>query len=222
MCHVLAAELCSETDLVSLLEKLLLKLDVTECASRLVTGGREAVIIMSGGQLYREKVLLGRGSSDYEGDMIWRAGCGSEALHLGHEERNESSRILNPGLGLLIEIALVGRAASLGDHQETVLVTLNCLDVDLRRKVAFGVHLIVHVERSILGIAEILLGIGLEHSERERLLILEAGPYLLALLAVDDGCTGILAERELALCGHFSIAEEGQGHVFVIGRGLRV
>ena len=105
---------------------------------------------MSGGKLHREKVLLGRGSSDHEGDMIWRAGCGSEALHLGHEERNESSRILNPGLGLLIEIALVGRAASLGDHQETVLVALNGLDVDLRREVALGVHLIVHVKRSIL------------------------------------------------------------------------
>ena len=39
---------------------------------------------------------------------------------------------------------------------------------------------------------------------------------------MDDGSTGILAERELALRGHFSIAQEGQGNVFVIGRGLRV
>ncbi len=154
--------------------------------------------------------------------MIRRACCRTEALHLGHEERNEGPRVLDTCLGLLIEIALVGRSAALGHHEETIFVSLDSLDVDLGRKIALGVDLIVHVKRSVLRVAEILFCISLEYSEREGLFILEAGPDLLAFLAVDDSGTCILAEREFALCSHFRIAEEGQGDIFVIGSRLRI
>ena len=73
------------------------------------------------------------------------------------------------------------------------------LDVNLRREVALGVHLVVHVERSVLGIAEILFSVGLVDSERNGLLILEAGPNLLALFAMNDGRSGVLTERKLSL-----------------------
>ena len=46
MCEILASELCSEADLVSLLKHLFLQLDVTESASGLVTCRRQGVIVM--------------------------------------------------------------------------------------------------------------------------------------------------------------------------------
>ncbi len=45
---------------------------------------------------------------------------------------------------------------------------------------------------------------------------------MLAFLAVDDGGAGILAEGEHAFDGGFRVAQELQGHVFVIVGGLRV
>ena len=154
--------------------------------------------------------------------MIRRAGSGAEALHLLHEERNEGTRILDTGLGLLIEVTLVGRAASLGNHKETVFVTLGGLYIYLGREVALGIDLIVHIQRGILGVAEILLGVGLEDAEGYGLLILETCPDLLSLLAVHDCGAGVLTERKLALCRNLGVAQESQGHIFVVGAGLRV
>ena len=106
--EILAAELCAEANFVSLLEELLLKFDVTEGTSCLITSGRELVIIVCAGELYGKQVLFGRGASDHKGDVIWRTSGCAESLHLGDEERNEGSRVLDTRLGLLIEIGLVG------------------------------------------------------------------------------------------------------------------
>ena len=220
--HILAAELCSESDFVGLLEQSCFELDVAEGTAGLIAAGRQTVIVMGGSQLHGEKVLLCRSAADHEGNVIRRAGCGAEALHLLHEERDEGTRILDTGLGLLIEITLVGRAAALGHHKETVFVTLGGLYIYLGREVALGIDLIVHVQRGILGVAEILLGVGLEDAEGYGLLILETCPYLLSLLAVHDCGAGILTERKLALRRNLGVAQESQGHIFVVGAGLRV
>ncbi len=45
---------------------------------------------------------------------------------------------------------------------------------------------------------------------------------MLAFLTVDNGGTGILAERQDALDGRFCIAEELEGYIFVVVRGLGV
>ena len=154
--------------------------------------------------------------------MIRRACSGTEALHLLHKERNEGAWVLDAGLGLLVEVALVCRSTALGDHEESVLHAFCGLDVDLGREVALCVDLVVHVQRGILGVAEILLCVGLEDSEGNGLLILEAGPDLLALLTVDNGCAGVLAKREFALCSDFSIAEESEGDILVVLACLRI
>ena len=55
---ILAAELCSEADLLSLHEELVLKIDIAESAACLIAGGRKAVVEMGGSELDGEKVLL--------------------------------------------------------------------------------------------------------------------------------------------------------------------
>ena len=93
--------------------------------------------------------------------MVGRAGCSTQALHLLNQEGNQCAGVLDAGLGLLIEVCLVGRSATLGNHQEAVLHTLGCLNVNLCGQVALGVHLIVHIQRSVLAVAQVLLGISL-------------------------------------------------------------
>ena len=154
--------------------------------------------------------------------MIGWACSGAEALHLLYEEGNECSLVLNGGLGHGIEVGLVGRAAALGNHHEAVLSTFGGLDVDLSGQVAAGVHLVVHVEWSVLRVAQIVLCKGVIHAERESLLVFESGPDLLPFFAVDDGGAGVLAEGQNAFAGHVGIAQELQCHVLVVLRSLGV
>ena len=71
-------------------------------------------------------------------------------------------------------------------------------------------------------VAQVVLGKGIIDTERESLLVLEARPYLLTLLAVDDGGAGVLTEGQDATGCHLGIAQELQGHIFVVLRSLGV
>ena len=104
VCECLTAKLSAEANLASLFEKLLLKLDVTECATSLVTCCWEAVIVLCRSKLNGEEVLLGRSTTDNECDVIRRTSSCAESLHLLNEERNESARVLDTCLSLLIEV----------------------------------------------------------------------------------------------------------------------
>ena len=220
--QVFSAELGAEADLGRLLEEFLFEVDVAEGTAGLITDSRQVVVVFDAGELHGEKVLLRGSTAYYKCDMVWRAGRCSQALHLLDQERKKSSFVLDRRLGHRIEISLVGTAASLGDHHEAVFVTLGSLDIDLCRKVALGVDLIVHIQRSILAVTEILLCKGIEHTAAQSLFIFEAGPYPLTLLAMDNGSTGVLAERQHTLYCSFGVAEELQGNVFIVLGGLRV
>ena len=148
--EVLAAELGTESQLVGFFEQLLLQFHIAESTSGLVAGGGQIVIVVCGSEFHREQVLLGRSTADDEGDVIGRTGGGAEGLHLRHEEGNERSGILDACLGLLIEVGLVGRTATFHHAEETVFVALGGLEVNLGGQVAAGVHLVVHVEGSVL------------------------------------------------------------------------
>ena len=161
---ILAAELCAEPDLMCLNEQLGFQVGVAEGAACLVAGSGKAVVILDAAEFYGEEVLLCGSTADDEADVVRRTGCRSEALHLLYEERNECALVLDGGLGHGVEVGLVGGTAALGNHHEAVLRTLDGLDVDLCREVALGVHLVVHIERSILRVAEVLLGEGVEHA----------------------------------------------------------
>jgi hypothetical protein len=222
VCHILATELCTKTDLIGLLEELLLELDVAESAAGLVASSRQGIVVVGRSEFDSEEVLLSAGTTNHKSDMVRRASRSTEGLHLLHEERNECARVLDAGFGLLVEVGLVGRTTTLGDAEEMVLHTLGSLKVDLSREVALGVHLVVHIKRSVLRVAEVALGIGEVYTLSESLFVAIAGPYLLALLAVDDSRTGVLAERELALARNLGIAEESECHVLVVGTSLWV
>ena len=137
-------------------------------------------------------------------------------LHLLHEEWEQGALVLDGRLCHGVEVGLVGRAATLRHHHEAVFSTFRRLDVNLCGEVALRVHLVVHVQRSVLGVAEIILREGVEHALRQRLLVLEASPDLLTLLTVDDGRTGVLTEREDTLASHLGIAQELERHIFVV------
>ena len=171
---------------------------------------------MRGSELDGEEVLLRAGAAYDDSDVIRRTGCRTQALHLLHQEGDEGAGILDAGLRLLVEVGLVGRAAALGHAKEVVLHTFGSLDVYLGRQVALGVHLIVHVQGSVLAVAQIALRVRLVHTQRQRFLIAEARPHLLALLSVYDGRTRVLAEGKQPLAGYLGIAQEGESHVFVV------
>jgi hypothetical protein len=222
VCHILATELCTKTDLVGLFEELLLELDVAESAAGLVASSRQGIVVVGRSEFDSEEVLLSAGTTNHKSDMVRRASRSTEGLHLLHEERNECARVLDAGFGLLVEVGLVGRTTTLGDAEEMVLHTLGSLKVDLSREVALGVHLVVHIKRSVLRVAEVALSIGEVYTLSESLFVAIAGPYLLALLAVNDSRTRVLAERELALARNLGIAEESEGNVLVVGTSLWV
>ena len=195
MRHIFSAELCAKTNLVGFLQQLFLEIYIAEGASCLVTRCRQAVIEMRACEFDGKQVLLGRSTTDDDSNMIRRTSCGTEGFHFLYEERNERARILNTCLRLLVEISLIGTTSALRHAQETILCAVRGFYIDLRRQVAFGVHLVVHVERCILRITQIALGVGIEHTAAEGFFVLKAGPYLLSFLAVNNRRSGILAER---------------------------
>ena len=133
-----------------LFEQLLLQFHIAEGTSCLIACGRQVVVVMGRGEFHGEEVLLCRCSSDDESDVIGRTCSRSQGLHLLHEEGHQGAWILDACLGLLIEIGLVGRTATLHHAEELILLALSGLDIYLCREVTTCVHLVVHIERSIL------------------------------------------------------------------------
>ena len=156
---VFTAELCAESDVTGLFEQAGFELYVTEGTAGFVAGGGERVVVVGGGELDGEHGLLGAGAADNDGDMVGRTSGGAEGFHLADEVGHEGVGV-EDGLGFLIEVALVGRSAALGDAEEVVFVALGGFDVDLCGEVATGVDLIVHVEGGVLRVAEVFLGVG--------------------------------------------------------------
>ena len=216
MRHIFTAELRTQTNLVRLLQQLLLELDITESTSGLVAGSRQTVIEMRRSQFDGQQVLLRRRTADDDGDMIRRTSSRTEGFHLLHEEGDECTRVLDTRFGLLVEIGLVRRTATLGHTEETVLRSFGSLEIDLRRQVTFRIHLVIHVQRRVLRIAQVTLRIGIIDASAQRFLVGEISPDLLSFLAVDDGGTGILAQRQLTFASHFGIAQEGERYVFIV------
>ncbi len=221
MSKVFAAELCAETNLMSLFEHLLLELNVAESATVFVACSGQVVVVVSRSELNGEQVLFGTGTSDDEADVVRRAGCRAEGFHLGHEEGHERGGV-EDGFGFLVEVRLVGRASAFGDAEEFVLHSLGGFEVNLCRQVAAGVHLVVHVERSVLRVAQVLLGIGLVNAFGDGLFVAESRPYLLSFFTVYDGGACVLADGQLSFGCHFGVAQEGKGHVFVVVGCFRI
>ncbi len=219
--EILAAELGADAELAGLLEQLLLQFHVAERLAMLVALRGQLVVVPRGGELDRLQAGVGTGAADDDGDVIRRAGSRAEGPELADQEFQDAFRGQHR-LRLLVEGRLVGRAPALGDEEELVGVAVHGLDVDLGRQVGAGVDLPVHVERHRLRVAQVLLGVGLVHPLRERLLVPASGPDLLALLGDDGRGARVLAYRQLEPGGDLGIAQQRHCHDPVVRRGFRV
>jgi hypothetical protein len=118
--EVLAAELRADAGLPAELEHLGLQLDVAEGAAVLVAGGGQAVEVAGAGELDRLQGELRRHAAHHQRQVVGRAGRGAQRADLvGHELQQRVG--VQEGLGLLVEVRLVGRAAALGQEEELVL-----------------------------------------------------------------------------------------------------
>ena len=122
--EVLAAELRADAGLLRELEHLLPR------ARRRGSRGRarcpsvgQRVEVARRRELRRLQRELGRRAADDDGEVVRRARRGAERAHLLVEERAAGSRV-EQRLGLLEQVALVGRAAALGHEQELVGVAV--------------------------------------------------------------------------------------------------
>ena len=106
--QILATELSTEADLVGLFQQFLLKVDVTEGTTCLITCGGQTIVILDRGELHGEQVLLGRGTTNHEGDVVRRTSGRTQRLHLLYEERNQGSLVLDGSLRHRVEVGLVG------------------------------------------------------------------------------------------------------------------
>ena len=132
--------------------------------------GRQRVEIAGRGELDRLQRQLGAGAADHDGEVIGRAGGGAEGEDLLLQERD------HPVMGedrrrRLIEEALVGGAAALGDEQELVGVLALGGDLDLGGQIVAGVLLLEHRQRRDLAVAQVLLLVGARDALGDRALV---------------------------------------------------
>ena len=213
--EIFAAELGAEAEFLAALLKLFFEFDVAESVSEFVALGGKRVVVFHRSLLDGFEVFLGRGAADDKSDVVGRTCCGAERLHFLDEERKEGVGV-EQGLGLLIEICLIGRAAAFGHEEEVVFIVLGGVDVDLGGEVAAGVDLVVHGQGSVLRVAEIVGGIGVVDAVRNHFGIVAAGEHILAFFGVADGCARVLAEGELAFGGDIGVAEHGESDKLVV------
>ncbi len=221
VCEVFAAELGAEADFLGGFFELFFEFDVTEGVSQFVALCGEVVVVFDGGFFDGFEVFLGGCSADDEGDVVWgTCGC-AECLHFFDQEGEECLGV-DQGLGFLVEVCLVGRAAAFGYEEEVVFVVVAGVDVDLGGEVAPGVDFVVHVQGCVLAVTEVVGGVSVVYTARYALDVIASGEYVLTFFAVYDGCAGVLAEGELAFGCDFGVAEHCQGDEFVVFAGFGV
>ena len=190
---VLTAELSADPCFLGTLFQLLFQLQVTERLAAFVTFAGQLVQITCGSQFCGLQAGFSTGATDAEGDMVGRAGCGAQRLELGDQPVHQSV-LVDGGFGLLIEVAFVGATTAFNNEQELVFVTFGRHQVDLGGKVALGVDFVVHVQGCILGVPQVLFGVGFVNTGRELFRVIATGPNALAFFAENGCCAGILAE----------------------------
>ncbi|SAC80206.1 Uncharacterised protein [Enterobacter cloacae] len=153
--------------------------------------------------------------------MVRRARRGAEGAHLLNQVVLQLARG-KQRFGFLIEIGFVGRTAAFGDTEEFVLITVDAVEVNLCWQVGAGVDLFVHVQRGVLRIAQVVFGVGVINTVRQRRFITAAGPDALAFFTDDDRRTGILTGWQNAFRRDIGVTQELQGNVLIVFAGFRV
>ena len=156
MCKGFATKLGAKTNLMSLFKKLVLKIYVSESTPCFVSCGRKIVVIFNRSELNCKQILLCRSTTHNETNMIWWASGSAKTLHFLYQERQKCTFILDSCFRHRIEVGFICRATTLCYHHKTILVTFCCLYIYLRRKVTFRVNFVIHVQRCILRVTQIV------------------------------------------------------------------
>ena len=184
-------------------------------------GGGQRVEVVGRRVLGRLQRELGRRAADHDGEVVRRAGGRAERAQLLVEEPQHRAAVQHR-LGLLVQVALVGRAAALGHEQELVGVAGRGVELDLGRQVGAGVLLVPHRERRHLREAQRGGLVGLLDAEAEGPLVVAAGEHPLAALAHHDRGAGVLAHRQHAAGRDVGVLQQVEGDEAVVGRRLGV
>ncbi|MPM25121.1 hypothetical protein SDC9_71611 [bioreactor metagenome] len=223
--EVLAAELCADAEVLGELQDLLLHLRVTEAVAGRGPLGRQRVEVLRGRVLRRLQRGFRGGTADHHGQVVGRAGGGAESPQLLVEEGHHGV-LVEDRLGLLVEVRLVGRAAALGHEEELVLGLVTGMgvggDVDLGGQVAAGVLLVPHRQRGVLRVAQVELGVRVEDTAGDRLLVLHRGQHVLAAVGRHDRGAGVLAHRQHAAGGDVGVLQQVECDEPVVVRRLGV
>ncbi len=121
--EVLAPELGTDAGLLGELQHGSFELDVAEAVAQLGARRGQRVEVAGRGELGGLDGELGRRAADHDGQVVRRAGRRAERLDLLEDPRQQPL-LVEQGLGLLVEVRLVGAAAALGHEQERVLVAV--------------------------------------------------------------------------------------------------
>ncbi|CAB4852078.1 unannotated protein [freshwater metagenome] len=219
--EVLAAELGADASVLAELQHLLFKLDVAERVTQLAALGGQVVEVAGAGQLRRLDSALGARAADDHGEVVRRARRSAERLHLLEQPRQQRL-LVEQGLRLLEQVALVRAAATLGHEQELVGVAIGGADLDLRRQVVAGVDLVVHVQRRHLAVAQVAGLVRVEHTAGDGLFVAAASADPLTLLGLHDRSAGVLAHRQHAAGGDGRVLQQVERHETVVVAGLGV
>ena len=207
-CKVLATELCPDSTVAGDVQHLCFEFSVPEGPAMLIAARRQIVVVLRRCQLHRLHCCLGRCAADDKGEVIWRAGSRPERHHFFGEKFDHRLGIPD-GPCLLIEEGLICRPPPLGDKQEIVGISVDGRDVQLRGQVTVGVLFVPHRERSVLRVPQIIFGISVVNTPRERCFIAN-GPDGMSLFPVNDRCARVLAERQDSSACHVGVLKHCQ------------
>ena len=221
MAEILAAKLCADAEILRQLVNLRFHRQIAERMRIRAALRGKRVEIARRCQLHRLHRLLGAGPADDDGEMVrWaRGGAQGEDFLL---EESDHAVVREDRRRRLIEEALVGRTAALGDEQELVGILAFGGDFDLRGKVVAGVLFFKHRERGDLTVAQVFDAIGVADALRDRRLVVAFGPHKPALLGVDDGGAGVLTHRQHAARRDVGVLQQVVSDEAIVGGRLGV
>ena len=156
--EVFTTELRTKTYFMSFCQHFFLQFYIAESTTVFITCSGQFIVVMGRSQFHGQQILLSRSTADNESDVIRRTSSRPQRLHLLYKERNQRTGVQD-SFGLLIQVSLVCRTATFGHAEEFIFHSLSSFDINLCGQVTLRVHLIVHVQWSILRITQILLGI---------------------------------------------------------------
>ena len=202
--EVLAAELGTDVHVAGHVEDFFFHFQVSETVGGFASVGGKSVEVAGAGVLCGLESVFSGGTTDNDAKVVGRAGGGAEAADLAFQEVHHGF-VVKDGFGLLEEVALVSGAAAFS-HEEEVVVAVRfrlgvSIEFDLRGEVAAGVLFLVHGQWCVLGVAQVVLGVGVVDAARESTLVGTFGKDVLAAFALDNGGASVLAHGEGSLRG---------------------